>query len=101
MSVTTALPPPFPPAPGASTRCTRPSASPSSTWPSRPSAAASRTTTSPSPPPTHEEPRLVGSVKVDSLKVKDPNLAAHLTSAEFFDAERYPELRFESTALPA
>lgn len=47
----------------------------------------------------HEEPRLVGSVKVDSLKVKDPNLAAHLTSAEFFDAERYPELRFESTTL--
>lgn len=43
--------------------------------------------------------RLVGSVKVDSLKVKDENLAAHLTSPEFFDAERYPELRFESTAF--
>ncbi len=46
-----------------------------------------------------EQPRLVGSVKVESLKVKDPNLAAHLTSPEFFDAERYPELRFESTGF--
>jgi polyisoprenoid-binding protein YceI len=47
------------------------------------------------------EPRLVGSVKVESLKVKDPNLAAHLTSPEFFDAERFPELRFESTRFRA
>jgi polyisoprenoid-binding protein YceI len=46
-----------------------------------------------------EQPRLVGSVEVESLKVKDPNLAAHLTSPEFFDAERYPELRFESTGF--
>ena len=43
--------------------------------------------------------RLAGSVEVDSLKVKDENLAAHLTSPEFFDAERYPELRFESTSV--
>ena len=44
------------------------------------------------------EPRLVGTVAVDSLKVKDENLAAHLRSPEFFDAERHPQLRFESTS---
>ena len=44
-------------------------------------------------------PQLVGTVRADSLAVKDENLAAHLRSPEFFDAERYPELRFESTAV--
>lgn len=39
---------------------------------------------------------LRGSAKVASVQVKDPNLAAHLQSPEFFDAERNPELRFES-----
>jgi polyisoprenoid-binding protein YceI len=41
--------------------------------------------------------RLVGSVPVAGVTVKDPNLAAHLQSPEFFDAERHPEIRFEST----
>jgi polyisoprenoid-binding protein YceI len=41
--------------------------------------------------------KLVGSVPVESVAVKDENLAAHLQSPEFFDAERHPELRFEST----
>jgi polyisoprenoid-binding protein YceI len=40
--------------------------------------------------------RLVGTVDVSSIVVKDENLAAHLQSPEFFDAERHPELRFES-----
>ena len=38
-----------------------------------------------------------GSAKVASVDVKDENLTAHLQSPEFFDVERYPELRFAST----
>jgi polyisoprenoid-binding protein YceI len=33
---------------------------------------------------------------VGSIQVNDPNLAAHLQSPEFFDAERFPELSFEA-----
>src|SRR5438445_5229258 len=40
---------------------------------------------------------LEGSAKVASVDVKDENLAAHLQSPDFFDAERHPELRFSST----
>ncbi len=43
--------------------------------------------------------RMVGTVPVDSVVVKDENLAAHLQSPEFFDAEQYPEIRFESTEI--
>src|SRR3954464_5533790 len=43
--------------------------------------------------------KLVGTVDVGSIVVKDPNLEAHLQSPEFFDAERHPELRFESDSL--
>jgi polyisoprenoid-binding protein YceI len=43
--------------------------------------------------------KLVGTVDVASIVVKDENLAAHLQSPEFFDAERHPELRFESTEI--
>ena len=39
---------------------------------------------------------LRGSAKVASVQVKDPNLEAHLQSPDFFDAERNPEIRFES-----
>lgn len=42
---------------------------------------------------------LSGSAKVESVDVKDENLAAHLKSPEFFDAERSPELVFESTEI--
>ena len=45
------------------------------------------------------EGKLVGTVRTDSIVVKDENLAAHLGSPEFFDTERYPELRFESTSV--
>ena len=45
------------------------------------------------------EARLVGTVRGDSIVVKDPDLAAHLKSPEFFDVERHPELRFESNDL--
>jgi len=44
-------------------------------------------------------PVLQGSVKVDSLHVKDENLAAHLASPEFFDSAAYPEITFTSTAV--
>jgi polyisoprenoid-binding protein YceI len=42
---------------------------------------------------------LTGSVPVDSVIVKDENLVAHLHSPEFFDAEQYPEIRFDSVEL--
>jgi len=44
-------------------------------------------------------PRLRGSVRADSIVVKDENLAAHLRTPEFFDSERYPEIRFVSSAV--
>lgn len=45
--------------------------------------------------------RLEGVAQVASIDVKDENLAAHLQSPDFFDAERHPELRFaaEDVAL--
>jgi polyisoprenoid-binding protein YceI len=42
-------------------------------------------------------PRLEGSVRAGSIAVKDENLAAHLGAPDFFDTERYPEIRFSST----
>src|SRR6266850_7444840 len=46
-----------------------------------------------------ETPVIAGSAKVASVDVKDENLAAHLQSPDFFDAERYPELSFESAEI--
>jgi polyisoprenoid-binding protein YceI len=42
---------------------------------------------------------LSGSARVASVEVKDENLSAHLQTPDFFDAERNPELRFESREL--
>jgi len=42
---------------------------------------------------------LSGSARVASVDVKDENLAAHLQSPEFFDAERHPELTFASRSI--
>jgi polyisoprenoid-binding protein YceI len=42
---------------------------------------------------------LTGAAKVASIDVKDENLNAHLQSPDFFDAERYPELTFESSEI--
>jgi polyisoprenoid-binding protein YceI len=42
---------------------------------------------------------LEGSVPVDSIVVKDENLAAHLQSPEFFDAENHPTITFTSAAV--
>jgi polyisoprenoid-binding protein YceI len=46
-----------------------------------------------------EAPSLTGSVEVASIDVDDEQLKGHLTSPEFFDAERYPQLRFSSSEL--
>jgi polyisoprenoid-binding protein YceI len=42
---------------------------------------------------------LSGTVQVGSIEVKDENLKAHLGSPEFFDVERFPEIRFESDQI--
>ena len=44
-------------------------------------------------------PSLSGVVNVDSIQLKDENLKAHVASPEFFDLERYPEIRFESSDI--
>ena len=40
--------------------------------------------------------KITGSAEVSSIQVKDATLEAHLQSPEFFDAERHPQLTFES-----
>jgi polyisoprenoid-binding protein YceI len=42
---------------------------------------------------------LLGTVRADSIVVKDENLQAHLGAPDFFDSERYPELTFVSRSL--
>ena len=42
---------------------------------------------------------LKGSAQVASVQVKDPNLEGHLQAPDFFDAERYPQLSFESKEI--
>ena len=42
---------------------------------------------------------LTGTARVASVDVKDENLGAHLQSPDFFDVERYPELRFAARDL--
>jgi polyisoprenoid-binding protein YceI len=44
-------------------------------------------------------PRLEGTVDVDSIVVKDENLAGHLKAPDFFDSERYPKIHFRSSAV--
>lgn len=45
------------------------------------------------------EGRLEGAATVASVEVDDENLAGHLQTPDFFDAERFPELRFVSSAI--
>jgi polyisoprenoid-binding protein YceI len=42
---------------------------------------------------------LTGVARVDSIKVQDENLSAHLQSPDFFDAERTPEIRFAANEI--
>jgi polyisoprenoid-binding protein YceI len=44
-------------------------------------------------------PVLSGSVDVDSIVVKDENLAGHLKSPDFFDSANHPRITFSSTSL--
>jgi polyisoprenoid-binding protein YceI len=46
-----------------------------------------------------ESPQLTGTVDVASIQIDEPQLKGHLLSPDFFDAERYPQLRFESSEL--
>lgn len=43
--------------------------------------------------------KLVGRVQVASLQIKEERLKGHLLSPDFFDAERYPEIVYESSSL--
>ena len=43
--------------------------------------------------------RAYGVVKAASIDTSQPDRDAHLRSPDFFDAERYPEIRFESTRI--
>jgi len=46
-----------------------------------------------------EQPRLVGTVEVESIEIDEEMLKGHLLSPEFFDTQRFPQLRFSSTEL--
>ena len=47
------------------------------------------------------EGRIQGTVKVASIDTDDAQRDEHLRSADFFDVERFPEIRFESTRIEA
>jgi polyisoprenoid-binding protein YceI len=46
-----------------------------------------------------EDGTLRGSAKVASITIQDENLAGHLASPDFFDAERFPQVSFRSTEV--
>jgi polyisoprenoid-binding protein YceI len=46
-----------------------------------------------------ESPSIEGTVDVTSFTTFDETRDGHLQSPDFFDGERYPELRFESTKV--
>ena len=48
---------------------------------------------------TREGSTLAGSARVASVDVKDEQLAGHLQSPDFFDAERHPEITFRTDRL--
>jgi polyisoprenoid-binding protein YceI len=48
---------------------------------------------------TFADGQLTGKVRVDSIVVKDENLAAHLQSPDFFDGEANPFIAFTSREL--
>jgi polyisoprenoid-binding protein YceI len=43
--------------------------------------------------------KLEGTAKVASIVAADENLTGHLQSPDFFDAERYPEIRFAASSI--
>jgi|SRR5829696_1239699 len=46
-----------------------------------------------------EQPRLEGTVEVESIRIEEEMLKGHLLSPEFFDVQRFPRLRFTSNEL--
>jgi polyisoprenoid-binding protein YceI len=46
-----------------------------------------------------ERARLAGTVEVESIAIDEEMLKGHLLSPEFFDTQRFPQLRFTSTEL--
>lgn len=46
-----------------------------------------------------EAPQLEGSVEVDSIEIDEPQLKGHLLSPDFFDAQKFPRVKFSSTEL--
>jgi polyisoprenoid-binding protein YceI len=46
-----------------------------------------------------DSPRLEGAVDVASIEIDEEQLKGHLLSPDFFDASRYPQLRFSSSEL--
>jgi polyisoprenoid-binding protein YceI len=48
---------------------------------------------------TPDGTRAHGSVKVESVDTREPQRDTHLRSADFFDAEKFPEITFGSTAI--
>jgi polyisoprenoid-binding protein YceI len=45
------------------------------------------------------EPKLAGTIRVASVRTDNEQRDAHLISPDFLDAEKHPEIRFESTAV--
>ena len=66
-----------------------------------PYAVATFTGTVPDFEATLADGKLTGVARIASITVKDENLEAHLLSPEFFDAERHPEVRFETRRASA
>ncbi|HEU4738750.1 MAG TPA: YceI family protein [Solirubrobacterales bacterium] len=46
-----------------------------------------------------EQARLEGTVEVESVEIDEEMLKGHLLSPEFFDVQRFPQLRFASSEL--
>jgi polyisoprenoid-binding protein YceI len=46
-----------------------------------------------------DSPKLEGTVEVASIDIDEEALKGHLASPDFFDAERFPQLKFSSTAI--
>ncbi len=46
-----------------------------------------------------DKARLEGRVEVESIEIDEEMLKGHLLSPEFFDTQRFPQLRFSSTEL--
>jgi polyisoprenoid-binding protein YceI len=49
--------------------------------------------------PDYRDSKVSGCVKTASIDTNEPRRDEHLRSADFFDAEHHPEIRFESTSV--